>query len=696
MNGKIGSQHIERKAVVYLRQSSLRQVHENRESTTRQYALSQRAIGFGWSPNDVQVVDEDLGQSGGSTEGREGFQRLAEDVAHGRVGAIFALEASRLSRSSADWHRLLDLCGLADVLIADELGVYAPRDPNDRLLLGLKGQMSEAELYWMRLRLQGAKMSKARRGELRFTPPTGYVWDEVARRMRLDPDEQVQEAVRLVFERFRVDGSAHGASRWFARNNLKIPARRPGEDEVRWVPPRWALLHRMMCNPMYTGAYVFGRHEDRPGLVGGELRRRKVTKLPQEAWKVCLRDQHAAYIGWEEFMANQEKLHENRNGPRPGTPRGAAREGAALLQGLTICGKCGHRMHVSYPGSKRWIAYKCASPGRQQGTGEVCWSVSGGAIDEAVAALFLQATQPPEIELAFAVARETERQAETLDRQWRLRLDRVRYDARIAERRYKAVDPDNRVVARTLERDWEEKLREVEAAERDYEEARTREKVVLSDADRARILELARDLPKVWNAPSTSHAQRKTLLRLLVRGVTLTPIDVPRRTRVQVLWETGAVSDIVIDRPLGNPNGLNPAAAVEHIRGLVAAGMRVEWIVADLNAKGFRTGAGRPWDLDAVHRVKRRHGWKGRGRGPATTPTADGLYTTAGIAALCSVTVPIVRRWIKHGWLQPVDPTAGSWRFRLTDDDLKQLEVAKATGYGPRRQKTATQVEGVR
>lgn len=308
MSQKIRRVHSERLAVVYLRQSSMRQVLENRESSTRQYALRERAVALGWTTDAVRVVDEDLGKSGRSTGERTGFQQLAEDVADGKVGAIFALEPSRLARNSSDWHRLLELCRLADVLIVDETGVYAPCDPNDSLLLGLKGQMSEAEMYWMRLRLQGGRLSKARRGDLFLHPPTGYHWDRATSRLRLDPDEQVQRAIRLVFERFRIEGSAHAVGRYFGSKKLQLPALM-ANSSVTWGPPRHTAILCMLRNPTYAGTYAYGRRQRHPVVVKGRILRNRVTRLPPEAWKVCLHDHHPAYISWEEFMDNQDKLN---------------------------------------------------------------------------------------------------------------------------------------------------------------------------------------------------------------------------------------------------------------------------------------------------------------------------------------------------------------------------------------------------
>jgi DNA invertase Pin-like site-specific DNA recombinase len=686
MNEKIGRTHLERRAVVYLRQSTMKQVHECRESTARQYGLRQRAIDLGWSPDAVQVVDEDLGRSGTSTAGREGFLRLAEDVAHGRVGAIFALEPSRFARSSADWHRLVEICGLTNVLIADEIGVYAPRDPNDRLLLGLKGQMSEAEQYWMRLRLQGGKLTKARRGDLYISPATGYQWDRTTSRLRLDPDEHVQLAVRLVFERFRIDGSACGVVRHFAANGLRVPARR-GTGDIVWVTPRRNTVLCMLRNPVYAGAYAFGRRQETLVLLDGETRRRRLTTLPEESWKACLRDHHPAYISWEQFMANKEKLIQNRSNHASPEQRGAAREGKALLQGLVLCGRCGQRMNVRYQGKYGQWQYECRSP-RKAGHPHICWSLSGNAVDEAVVALFLRAAQPPEIELAFAVAREAERQAAEIDRQWKLRLERVRYDALLAERRYKAVDPDNRVVARTLERDWEEKLQEVERTEREHADVRRREKVDLNEQDRARILSLARDLPRVWRATSTSHAQRKNLLRILVQEVALVPVDVPRRqTRVKVLWETGAVTEVLVERPSFDVAHTTAPATAERIRQLGLAGRSAREVAAELNRAGLKTGMGRRWDVSAVSSVRITHGFAGP---PTSMPRPhqrdDGLFSIAGIATRFDVSPHVVRYWVEKGLIVAKivgGPGRASW-YEIDDEAILRLEAAKANGHGAR------------
>lgn len=690
---KIKPKHLSRRAIVYLRQSTLRQVVEHGESTTRQYALADRAEALGWHRDAVDIIDEDLGQSGATTETRGGFRRLAEAVGKGQIGALFALEVSRFARSSADWHQLLDLCGWGDVLIVDEQGVFDPKDPNDRLLLGLKGQMSEAEKYWMRLRMHGAKLSRARRGELSLIPPTGYVWDASVGQLVFDPDEQVQATIRLVFERFLTEGTAHGLRAWFLRHKLLLPVRHRGETEVSWVGPRPRTIQDILHSPIYAGAYVYGRRESRTLLVDG-ARKTSIVALPRDQWRVFLPDHHPAYISWEQYLANQEKLKANRSTSKAPAGHRAALDGASLLQGLVLCGKCGSRMHVYYAGHNRRLVYKCVSPlGSGTGMG-ACWTVAGTAIDAQVAEAFLAAAQPPELELALAVSREAERQADEIDEQWRLRLERARYEARHAERRYKAVDPDNRVVARTLEGQWEEKLRELEEVEREYERARQRQKVVLSDEDRRRILDLARDLPRVWRASSTTNQQRKNLLRILVSEVTLTPIDVPQRTtRVQVLWEGGAVTEYQLPRARHVSGVHVDADTEERLRRLVLAGRLDHEIAEELNRDARTTGKGRRWDTEAVARVRRRLKVARPGSFPGNQPLpdrrADGMYSTRGVAARLGVQQRTVSRWVKVGLLEVADgggARQATW-FKLDEQTIDRLqahlaEVSKLRGEG--------------
>lgn len=687
MSDKIQPSHLHRRAVVYLRQSSLHQVHKHPESTARQYSLRQRAVDLGWAEDQIDLIDEDLGQSGASAAWRPGFKRLAEDVAHGRIGAILALEVSRLARSSADWYRLLDLCGLADVVLIDEYSVYTPRSPDDRLLLGLKGTMSEVEQTWMRLRLQGGKLSKARRGKLHFNAPIGYMWDEIHESFRLDPDEHVQRAVRLIFERFRLEGSAYAVVRYFMRHGLQMPGLDHATREMRWEAPRYGIVIRMLHNPAYSGAYVYGRHERRVALNDAQERRSRLLLRSQDARPVCLHDQHPAYISWEEFMANQRKLHDNSASRNPGQC-GAVRQGQALLQGIVLCGKCGHKMNASYVGRLGRARYDCRATRTYGGKSSCCWAIAAPRIDEAVTKLFFNTVQTPEIELGLAVVREAERQAAEVDHQWKLRLDRARYEARLAERRYKAVDPDHRVVARTLEQEWNEKLRDLDALEQGRSEARSKNRLELTEADRSRILALAKDLPRVWNAQTTTQAERKHLLRMLVQQVTLSPIDIPQRvTRIQVLWRTGAVTDFTIPRPRSASRGTTDKV-VELIRDLAGQGRTDMEIAVEMNRQGFRNIRGKPWSDRAVRSVRRHHGLQ-KSRPPASQvhqpnepdQRPDGLYSIHGVALRLGVPEASVRYWLKKGWIQPTEGGGHgctAW-FRLDPPFVRRLQALKAS-----------------
>ena len=680
-SGKIQTTHLARQAIIYPRQSTMKQVHEHQESTIRQYALKSRAITLGWSEHKVTIVDDDMGQSGASAGWRQGFQRMAEDVAHGRVGGIFALEVSRLARSSADWHRLLELCTLADVLIVDEQAIYNPSDYNDRLLLGLKGTMSEAELYWMRLRMEGGKLSKARRGELYFCPPAGYEWDRESRRFRLDPSDEVQRAITLVFDRFRLDGSAYAVTRYLARMGLRLPCRDLATKQLIWALPRPTQVLLILHNPIYTGTYVFGRKEERMGLVDGKLRYRRVRYLKQDEWKSVIHDRHPAYISWEEFMANQKKLEENRSNRFRGENRGAAREGHALLQGIVLCGRCGRRMGVQYQGTFRRVKYYCKLSDFASKR-SLCWDVSGTVIDRAVEKLFLEVVIPSNVELAFSVARDAENQVSGIDRQWKLKKERLQYEARLAERRYKAIDPDNRVVARTLEREWEEKLRDLEKAEQEHEEIQRKEKLKLTNEDRGNLISLSKDLRGVWNAQSTTYAERKNMFRILIREITLSPIDLPfRSTRIQVWWQTGAVGEVVVPRKDRYTAVATPAEVVNLVRDLFSKNLADNQIAKELTRRKIPRKVNEKWDIQAIRRIRYSYGFYRQTSRARRAPKrrSDGLYSVHGVAETLGVRPALVINWANTGLLPTADgggTTRARW-FRLDEAIIELLKVAK-------------------
>ncbi len=595
IKGKIEALHLSRRALVYVRQSSLAQVREHPESTKRQYGLVERARGLGWAPEAIEVVDEDQARSAASTEGRSGFARLADAVAHGEVGGVFAVEVSRLSRSSEDWRRLLSLCGVAGVVVGDEERVYDPSDPDDKLLLELKGTMSEAELHWLRLRLVGARQHKARRGALWLTPPTGYVWNE--RAFALDPDEAVQRAVRVLFERYQVEPSGWAVVRWARQIGLKMPTRRSyadGSTEVEWKPVSAPRIYEMLKNPIYAGVYTYGRRREKKVLVDGVVKRVRPDERDPDRWPVRIENAHPGYISWSTYLQNQARLRDNlqRMGNRV---RGSAREGPALLTGLLVCGRCGRNMSLTYASGPRFRRWTYSCRGDFDSGHPLCWSVPGKAIDRAVEDLFLATMVPGDLELSLSVEQQLGEQSEELAQKWRARREQAAYEARRAERRYKAVDPDNRVVARTLEREWEAKLRELEEVERQYTEARRTRRVDLSDEDRARVRALARDLPAIWRAKTTPSADRKAMLRLVIEAISLSPFDVPRPgTRVRIAWQSGAVDELDVFRPQPGELLRTPAVAVARMRELAAEGKRDDEIAATLNAEDIPTGMGGP------------------------------------------------------------------------------------------------------
>src|SRR6266705_1819629 len=496
---KIRPDHLDRLAVIYVRQSTLFQVRENTGSTTRQYDLVKRAEALGWTSASIQVVDQDQGQSGSSSVGRDGFQWLVAEVGLGHVGAVLSLEVSRLARSCSDWYRLLEICALTDTLVVDDEGVYDPGAHNDRLLLGFKGSLSEAELHWLRQRLQGGKLSKAEQGQLRFRLPIGLVYDPVGR-IVLDPDEAVQEAVRLVFSLFEQSTSALAVVSAFARQHLRFPTRWWGgkrADELIWSRLSHERALNILHSPLYAGAYVYGRTKFRSRTLPGEEPRVKgrTRRLPQEDWPIVLLDAHPSYITWEHFLRNQRQLDDNRTW-RAEEHRGAVREGPSLLQGIVLCGSCGRRMGIRYQHNGSLLMYECHQL-HSQLAARTCQTMRGDRIDQAVVACFLQAIEPAHLEVALSALDRVEAHAKQVDQQWQRQVERAQYEADLACRRYKTVDPDNRLVARSLEREWNEKLAEVEKLEREYAMLPPQAALVLTASQRQQVRNLARNMTAI-------------------------------------------------------------------------------------------------------------------------------------------------------------------------------------------------------
>src|SRR3954464_1769500 len=516
--GRVQARHLDRLAIVYVRQSTLQQLEQHRESTALQYGLAERACNLGWPRPRVSVIDDDLGRSGASAEGRPGFQRLVAEVGLGHVGLVLGFEVSRLARSCRDWYQLLEICALAGTLIADSDGVYDPALYNDRLLLGLKGTMSEAELHIMRARLDQGRWNKAKRGELGFNMPRGYL-KYPSGEVCLDPDERVRETVRLVFDVFERRGSIHGVMRYLVEHDIALPDRArsgPARGEVVWQRPHRATIRNMLTSPIYAGAYVFGRrHGDSPDP---QVRRRQAQRPSRhpEDWRVLLKDRWPAYISWERYEENQRQLIANQN-KHKGVPRG----GPSLLAGLLYCGRCGSRMVTCYRSNGRDLRYDCTRHQINYGAPH-CQALAGGALDTLVTTLILQALRPSAIEVSLQLAEDVELERAQHHRQWALRLEQAHYEVERAERQYDAVEPENRLVARTLEQRWEQALAAEVTLKADYDRFRATRPTTLSDAERAAVRRLASDLPALWDAPTTQPTERQELVRLMLRRAVVT------------------------------------------------------------------------------------------------------------------------------------------------------------------------------
>lgn len=630
--GSITSRHLERLAVVYIRQSSLAQVRDNTESTARQYALAAEAARLGWEASKILTIDSDLGLSGRSAGGREGFKELVSRVCLGEVGAILGLEVSRLARSSADLQRLVEFCSLTDTLIIDADGVYDLQVFNDRLLLGLKGTMSEAELHILAGRLQESKRAAARRGELRFPLPVGYVYDEDGRTV-MDADEEIRTAVADVFSAFEATGSAYGVVACFRER--RFPRRAYGgvwSGEVRWGRLTHSRVLSLLSNPTYTGTYVFGRFRSRRGVDPDGTIRTRTAELRREEWSVVIHDHHPAYISWDTFLANERRLAANhtRSGSRP------PREGTALLQGIVTCGCCGRAMSTIYSSDKP--LYDCSHSRSNHIKTPGCRSVVASLIDAAVIERLFAAVVPEQIALALAVAEEVTARRERSTRAQALQVERARYEAARAERAFHCCEPENRLVARSLEQRWEEKLLALGEAEAALATSRTTTAPLPPRDD---LIALASDLPSLWAAPTTSPKDRKRLLRTLVADVTLMSEPGPR-VRVGIRWRTGATEELVVIR---SQSRQTPAAAIELVRRL--SERSDEELVAALTAAGIATGAGRAFNVAAVRWLRYAH------QAPAAPRSllAPGEFTVAQVAARLDVAEGVVYHWISCGQL---------------------------------------------
>src|SRR3954467_14282911 len=675
---KIEPRHLRLAAVVYVRQSTPQQLQNNQESTRRQYGLAERARQMGWPETAVRVIDDDLGMSGTSSEGRAGFERLVAAIGMGQVGIVLVTEVSRLSRLNSDWHRVIELCAVFRTLIADEDGVYCAHDPNDRLLLGVKGTLFAAELHILHARMRGNLLNKARRGELALRLPVGY------RRLGdgtvvLDPDDGVRDALARIFERFAVLRSGRAVQRDFLEHDLRMPRLvQLGADagRITWVRPTYQMMQQVLTSPVYAGVFVYGRRKQE--MTPGDPPIITARRQALEEWEIVVPGVYPAYISYDQYLLNRRHLRDNLyNFAAKG--RGAPREGRALLQGLVVCGRCGRRMSVSH--GSHHLRYQCRRA-QADYAAPLCQAFPVTHLDRALGELFLEAVKPAAIETTLAALAVLERERRALDRHWQLRIQPPRYAAQRAQREYDAIEPENRLVARTLEARWNAALEAIEQLEQEYAVVRPPELLPLDEAEQHTVRRLAGDLPALWHAATTTDVDRKRLLRLVVHEVVLTVDAKERCAEVVVLWNGGATTRHEVRCP---PLGWHCRTEPELIRHLAELARHDpdHRIAARLNAEGLRTRTGKPWTYARVFSMRKQHGIATAC--PLSTrdaiPRADGLIPAKAAAQRLGVSPSLIHVWVGHGVLDHDQhrPSSKVW-VRLSEDDLARLDGSSALG----------------
>lgn len=679
-SSKIHRHHTDRMAVVYVRQSTPQQMTRHPESTRLQYALVERAVELGWERSQVQIIDEDLGKSGSTAQGRSGFQRLVSEVSLNQVGLVLGIDMSRLARSCRDWYQLLEVCGLFATLIGDWDGVYDPGDYNDRLLLGLKGTMSEAELYLIKQRMLVGKRAKAERGELGMTSPRGYVRlpsGEVVK----DPDEQAQTTIELIFDQFERLGSLNGVLQSLVRQHVLLPHRvRSGlrKGELQWRRPNRATLADLLHNPIYAGAYVYGRRPTDPRRCkpGRPATGRLLVK--PEQWSVLHKDRLPRYISWEQFERNQQQLQANS-----AQGMGAIRKGPSLLSGLLICGRCGLRMVTRYHDNGHRLRYDCNRMAVDYGEPR-CQSLSGRVLDDFVAQQVLRALQPAALEISLHAAQAVEVERQQQHRHWQQRLERAHYDVERAARQYQAVEPEHRLVARTLERQWEEALAAEQALQAEHERFLTEQPACLSAEQREAIRRLAQDIPALWHDPTTTAAERQAIVRQLVERVIATVQGESERVDVQIHWRGGQATAATITRPVARLDQLSyyPQLA-ERLTALHGQGYANITVANMLNAQSWRPAKRRQsFNAAMVGVMMARLGLQSRQRTPATAVERQANeWTLAELAHKLDMPAPTLRAWLHQGQLKARKVTSQShplWLIEVTEEDVMRLRSRRA------------------
>ena len=674
-NAKIKTDHLNRHAYIYIRQSSLRQIEEHKEGRLRQYQLVDWAVKTGWPREHVSVVDSDQGKSSANPNAREGFAQLVSAVGRGEVGIVVALEATRLARNSPDWHNLIYMCRWTNTLIADEHTIYDPTDSSDRMVLGIRGQMSELELDNSIDRMIQARWNKAKRGELITFVPAGYDIDDSEQIIKTT-DEAVAHAIQTVFTKFDELGTARQVFIWWKQNGMQFPVRRCQlrTKPIVWLTPGYNMFLRVLKNPVYAGAYVFGKTQTVRGLKGVDSSQLKLKRIKLEKWPVLIEDHHPAYITFNKFLENQKRMTNNNPmlNADTGEEKGVVREGAALLQGLARCAQCGRPLFVNYGGTRtvrrsKVYQYRC-SVARQQGTAPDCQTIGGKRIDECVVKAFFEAVRPGLAQAAEQANQERRRQHDSLQQYWNLQLEKAEYEVQRAYRQYHAVEPENRLVARELERRWNEKLSEQTQVQQKAQEA-LKGSELLTDEELARVQFLSNDLESVWNASTTSHRDRKHLLRSLIDEVQIKK-DV-ECYNVKIVWKGGAITDRQVERiPQGKTNATSEDT-IDLVRRL-AQEFDDTQIARTLNRQGRLTGLGNPFTLENIRSLRGRH--KIPNAKKSVFDPKEGPFTADQVAKELNMALVTIHRWLREGILTGEQLTQGApWRIRLTDEVRKRL-----------------------
>jgi len=666
LNTKIADHHLARHACIYIRQSTMAQVRFNQESTERQYNLANQAKSLGWSPEQIRILDGDLAQSGQQTTKRDDFKTLVTDVAMGQVGAIFSLESSRLARSNKDWHRLLELCAITKTLVFDGDGCYDPSDFNDSLVLGMKGTFAQAELHIIRARLHGGKLNKAQKGELRFPLPVGLVFD--GDKIVLDPDQEVQGAVRAVFELFEQENSAYGVVQRFHQLGLLFPRRSYGgawNGKLIWGRLTHSRVLGVLTNPCYAGTYVFGRYQSCKKIgPAGEISTQS-RRMPQDQWRVVIPDHHPGYITCGQFLANRSRLAANRTNSE--VLAGPAREGLCLLQGVLLCGICGRRLSTRYAGNGGlYPSYDCNSRSRDASPLRHCMSLPAKPLDDAIAARLLTAVTPLTIKLALEALTNLEVRDKTISAQWRRRIERARYEADLAERRYEESDPSNRLVAATLEKRWNDAMQRIFDLEAELVDFERQSMLSVTAEQKQQILRLGQDFPRLWKATTTSARDRKRMLRLLIRDITVSKNpQQPKLLRLQICWQGGATETIEVQQRPNYPDAIRyPDSFVAKIRAMAERYDDTE-IVVRLKAEGLASSTGKPFTASMISWIRYKH----RISRPLLP---DGTLNVRQVCARYGVSLWVVHYWIERGIVSATQQKTNAPYAIKIDDNVDQ------------------------